>query len=915
MSSGEERFEHLEPVLCDLVVDVFMGDTDAEQNYHGKGTMKMKNGCNYNGDIKTGLFHGKGVFQWPNGVQYDGTFQDGTIDGKGVFKWPDGSKYTGDVKNGKRSGFGVFHCGAGQIYEGEWIDGQRHGKGTASYHEQKDTTVYSGDWVQGLRQGYGIMKYASGNIYEGHWHADKKAGMGLMIWKDLDHVYAGEWKDDLPHGKGENLWANMSLSKLMTKQMSSIYRGEWNSGMKHGDGAFFYADGSQYWGSWNNDGKDGNGVIQHNDGRILTTKFVNGQNILEPTPVAPTHEKSGKKHHTAHDKHNHVSPSSKGDTSATSDVKLHIKDMLLSLPKANSNLNPGTDYVTSARVFSNDAHASAASSKGPSNTGENDKEAKELERLLLRFNTSLKQIHTKLVESSDKDKRRHVVLNELTANPLDFSKMDSAIAIALTNHQKFFSMSLRELKAYCRELGLYGCHFSSQHVTDALIRAIEEQKACAATSYVKQQLADRKAARDAVVTASAPLSRVATPVDLYHADKKMHHSHTEEQPEISQPEINNDDIELRPSTELLSEVEVQPPKFPDVWGQRIGPSSMTRSTYDIDQPICEQNFYNVLVRCVIQSDLYQTATSPVYTPGMELPDIPMGLDATAGSVRMPLELFKATLMKLKEIHVRYENKPELPPLLAAIVADETQSLLNEPTNKQNLLKLWESVTNSAAADGVKNAKETSIAQFRHVVRLLQTLKGTHIRNSAKTSAIIRLLQTPHEAAAQDIPSVRPMTAVVPETVASTETAEVAPEGDDAPPSEVDAVATTDGGDEAPGTAAGTRPTTAAAPVSSTAIDHSSLLNLIDYDDFCDLFCKIVVSDMWCYVEPEPEPVDADDSAPVDGDGAVAETKTDGDKEETKPVESDAAEADPLPIDRALSKRLGIFFTNFDSIKI
>jgi hypothetical protein len=879
MATGESNFEYLEPVLCDLV-GAFTGDRDEDKNYNGKGEMKMRNGSLYVGDIKAGLFHGTGKFTWPDNVIYEGTFVYGTIDGKGKYSWPDGSKYTGDVKAGKRSGNGIFQCSASQNYDGEWLDGLRHGKGTATYAEGKNAAIYTGDWVNGLRQGYGIMNYSTGNTYEGHWFNDQKNGMGLMVWKDKDQVYAGEWKDDKPHGQGENLWSNLSLSKLMTKQMSSIYRGQWNNGVKHGDGAFFYSDGSTYFGKWDNDGKIGHGVMQYGDGVIKPAKFQNGQNILQLPPEPPkqtNHKKGGG--NGAHSNGSNIngsvagSPStrqgqSQGQDDNESSVKLHIRDLLLSLPKSDGKKDPCKEHVTTSRIYMDEKFAS-----------NNDTEARELERLLLRFNISLKQIHQRLVDSGHKDRRKSNIID--TLEKADFTRMHNAIATAINNHQKFLCMSLKEFKGYCRELGLIGTHFTYQQVSDALYRAVEEQKLIANNTYVTQQIA---------------LSRPSTPAPATVP--------------VSVPKTNTS----RNSSDLLNEIEIKSPDLPDVWGTSIGPTSVKRTAFDDDQPICEQNFYNVLVRCAISSDIAQSGSNPVHLPSKPLPE-------EIGDYRLPLELFKGLLNVLSGIHSRHEHKPALAPLVAAISSDEVQNILY--TNKSKFNTIWEQIVHDANIDGVYESVN-NVAQLRHIVRAFLKLRGKCMRESVKAVDIIRILQK----SVKDIPAI--IAPMCPQTAAPEPTPEVeaeVPVIEEAAPATAGEVepATEDGNTEEvpPGTAPGTRPTTAAVPDVPKPIDYSTLINLVDYEDFCDMLCKLMMSDLWIFNGPAPKASVVETLAAVEGEGGEASNTSEESASETKTVEP-AVEAAPtaeeivveeteLPLQEALLKRIETLCTHWETV--
>jgi len=889
MSTSADSFELVEPVLCELVVETFTGESELGETYNGKGEVKMRNGCTYKGVFKGGMFHGVGRLAWADGVIYEGAFNLGIINGQGSFKWPDGSTYKGAVSNGRRSGFGLFKCSAGQIYEGDWQAGVRHGRGTASYREQQSTTVYTGDWVCGVRQGYGLMKYASGNTYEGYWHADKKNGLGLMIWHDKDNMYAGEWKDDLPHGQGENLWANVSLSKLVTKQISSVYRGQWAHGQKHGDGSFFYSDGSQYAGQWENGDKNGDAVILYGDGRVNPAKFRKGQNMLQtevvpPIPAARGAGGGSSSRPASHSERHPVqaSPSTRADEPANDDIRLHIRDLLQVLPRADAKQNPAIHQVSSSRVFVDEASESTA-------------DARELERLLLRFNTSLKQIYSRLVELVQKDASKLKLGDSL--QKADFSTIDKAIATALVNHQKFFCMSLREMKAYCRELGMLGPNFTSQQVTQALLNALEEQKMQADFAYIHQKLvAKQKAAVGAALAPAAASAPKGTP-----PSSAPHESRPVSAKPVLGPLVTTHVDLGRSSVDILTAVEIKAPAVQNLHSQTFGPTAVTRDTMDVDQPICEQTFFNVLIRCLAISDLTASAADAVYDPASPA----QGRSSTANEAqRMPLVLSQALLMGMKEVNAHNDAKPPKPLFVAAFTADGTNELLRSHRGKVD--SWWGKCVAEAAADGVKESAQ-GIVQLRHVIRVLLKLKGVAVRERTTTMDLLKLLHAPFTDGESSVPPARPQTAAAPPTAEA--------------PSEEGVEAATGAVAEAPATAesaqeqvqekVGTlsRPITGRKRAPTASFDLSCLTLLVDKDDFVEKICRLVLSDAWCYIDPSIAAAKAAEEA-----AAAAATKEGGEAEtKAEPVDvSDVAEAD-LPIEQALQKRLNIVFANFETL--
>lgn len=64
--------EAIEPSLTSLLVVEYVGETDSNGRYCGRGTAITDTGCEYEGEFFNGLFHGSGRLAWEDGVVYDG---------------------------------------------------------------------------------------------------------------------------------------------------------------------------------------------------------------------------------------------------------------------------------------------------------------------------------------------------------------------------------------------------------------------------------------------------------------------------------------------------------------------------------------------------------------------------------------------------------------------------------------------------------------------------------------------------------------------------------------------------------------------------------------------------------------------------------------------------------------------------
>lgn len=391
----------------------------------------MDNKCTYEGSFTAGMLHGKGLFTWPNGVTFDGDFELGQICGAGVYTWPDGSTYTGGVKEGKRHGEGVFRCSSGQLYEGGWDSSLRSGSGTLWYNAEK-TIYYTGEWLLGMRHGYGYMRYVSGNSYEGEWIQDKKSGRGVMLWRDVDEVYLGDWLNNAPHGEGEHIWGTGEPRSLQ-KQICNVYRGEWFNGLRNGRGSFFYSNGSQYTGQWKGNKKHGAGVLMHYDGHITFAAFSDDQLLLSESSPVPVRETED------------VNPQ----------VRLNLSDIYAMYPPAGNGSNGSN--TASVNNSSSNGSASVTQSLG------SDNRTKELERLLLRYNSCILSLYRTYANAANKLR----IADPETA-PKKWRKIDQVLHTARNFHQRLSTMTLEQMCRCMRECSIIGPYFSSYDVAKCL---------------------------------------------------------------------------------------------------------------------------------------------------------------------------------------------------------------------------------------------------------------------------------------------------------------------------------------------------------------------------------------------------------------------------------------------------------------
>ena len=108
---------------------------------HGKGVVKFKNGCTYDGDMKNGKCHGQGTLMFADGDRYVGAYENGRKHGQGTYSYANGDRFIGFYENGKKNGQGTLTKADGTVlHSGLWKDGNR--VASASPEAPKTETVF-----------------------------------------------------------------------------------------------------------------------------------------------------------------------------------------------------------------------------------------------------------------------------------------------------------------------------------------------------------------------------------------------------------------------------------------------------------------------------------------------------------------------------------------------------------------------------------------------------------------------------------------------------------------------------------------------------------------------------------------------------------------------------------------------------
>ncbi len=241
--------------------------------------------------------------------------------GRGVGVW------TGPCSDGKAYGKGRA-VGENWTYEGGAQEGSASGQGT---WRLDDGGSYSGAWREGIPHGTGIMVDSEGDRRTGEFRYGKLHGRGSGS-SPRDGHFTGEWRDGRPVHKEDPRDAGArkgeydsreaggraravpvaSKCRLDTGGESLEWRGPCSDGKAYGNGGATASDGTKYTGSarngephgygtltsaggrliyqgdYRNGTPHGRGTFRGQDGLYYITRFDNGKEVGERTPVQGT---------------------------------------------------------------------------------------------------------------------------------------------------------------------------------------------------------------------------------------------------------------------------------------------------------------------------------------------------------------------------------------------------------------------------------------------------------------------------------------------------------------------------------------------------------------------------------------------------------------------------------------------------
>ena len=142
---GEEN-----DLIYDDQANIYFGNRNNFNKFHGKGVCKYKGGYIYFGEFRNNLWYGKGKLYNKNGIVYKGEFLKASFHKEGTIYFSEKSKYKGSFQKGEMHGKGELFYTDGRQYEGFFRKSVKHGRGVWKYTDKSTMeAVYNEGVIDG----------------------------------------------------------------------------------------------------------------------------------------------------------------------------------------------------------------------------------------------------------------------------------------------------------------------------------------------------------------------------------------------------------------------------------------------------------------------------------------------------------------------------------------------------------------------------------------------------------------------------------------------------------------------------------------------------------------------------------------------------------------------------------------------
>ena len=258
----------------------FLFDEIGSQKHSGYGTVVLKDGTIYRGEMEDDEYHGHGRIDYPNGNYYEGQFQTSHYHGYGrIFYKEIQAECEGHFEFGKRSGPCIFKNILTE-YKGYWID------------DKMNFMIMDNAFCSSLKIGPFRINYLMSEVdynefrqefnCKGYAYADlkfdlkgsKTSGSNTLaikgdksinesgICKPKEYYYYGQMFNNEIGGIGQ-----------ICKDNDQLYEGEFREGRFHGYGRLTYKPRSYYLGQFDMGMQDGIGHYRKNLDNVCEGEF------------------------------------------------------------------------------------------------------------------------------------------------------------------------------------------------------------------------------------------------------------------------------------------------------------------------------------------------------------------------------------------------------------------------------------------------------------------------------------------------------------------------------------------------------------------------------------------------------------------------------------------------------------------
>lgn len=441
-------------------------------------------------------------------------------------RYASGNTYEGHWQEDRKHGFGVMIWrDMDETYIGEWIDDLPNGYGehiwgdsNAKTVKKQSCNIYRGEFQQGQRHGRGTFFYMNGASYSGYWQEDAKHGPGVFVHPD-GKIIVGDYVNNhlinvsspgsptTNNNNNANSPSNKTALTNGTNVTTSVTKGASKPGSAKAGTTSVPA-------SANGTKKPPAGstaapsiatkLPSIPEGSTASNLAGGASNVPVPPSTANVNASSTHPNNISVQYHLHIL-----DVLAKFPVHPRILDVDHHSPSMLTGTGTGTATVTAVAGLSSGTKNNGVTgvpltlTAGTSTMGvvgsveyaktlhERQSMMYEMERVLLKYNTHIKQIYRRFNEQANRLRQREaVVITPLPNGVPAYSpaektwKMRKAALQARAFQRRVHCASLRDAMQFLREIGiLNGQEITAYDVTQCFRTMKRHHERCAIEQY------------------------------------------------------------------------------------------------------------------------------------------------------------------------------------------------------------------------------------------------------------------------------------------------------------------------------------------------------------------------------------------------------------------------------------------------